>query len=164
MWCAGPAWLQQQIKASGGWEEADKSRPLWEGLLAQLHLRKVPTNSLLVCPALKMNQESRLGWVWWECSCQQKPNSVNGIHTLKNPRSPHINKVQLFLQAGVGIHPFHPPGFRQFSVPSFPFHLPSSQCFWHSEELGRGPWSIRGWLQDGPVTPGNCSVIPGMVL
>lgn len=63
LWCAGP-WpgCSSRLKLPGGWEEADKSRPLWEGLLAQLHPRKVPTNSFLVCPALQMIQESSLGW------------------------------------------------------------------------------------------------------
>lgn len=154
LWWAGP-WpgCSSRLKLPGGWEEADKSSPLWEGLLAHLHPRKVPTNSFLHCPAPKMIQESRLGWndgsVIATETKQNKGNSHCSSSLLKNPSSPHINKVQSFLQAGVGIHPFHPPGFRQFSVPS-PSTFPPP----------RAPGRLRSWAE----APGASGSVFRMVL
>lgn len=43
LWCAGPwAGCRSRLKLPAGWEEADKGRSLWEGLLAQLHAKESP--------------------------------------------------------------------------------------------------------------------------
>lgn len=78
----------------GGWEEADRSRPLWESSWHRFIPRKVLTNWVLVCPALKMVQESKLGWIEWEHDCQNRnKSSINGIHTAL-PEKPQVTPHQ----------------------------------------------------------------------
>lgn len=96
-----------------------------------------------------MTQGSRLGGGIMEYYCQQnqiqcKWNShCNSSPPESYPGLSYINKVLLFPQAsfqpGVGIHPFYPPVFRQFSVPFL--SLPRSLFPVPLAERGaRGAW------------------------